>query len=188
MTKLGEIMNCIIIHSNDKNIANAYIYDPAKHVGKGEKSTQVFRFGDFEYSSTTFRNKNKLSRSNGCLTTIDPSSIDFKDPTYRFIKLPQHTTPSSKYVLAFRAEDGKYFGLKIAFKKIQSYDSQNSKVIYNGKLNMQITCQDDSWVKLHSSNELEHSICHNGYYMREYISNKKINLLNYLSNSNAPIV
>lgn len=184
-TKLGEFMN-YIIYSNDENIANAYVYDSSKHVKKGEEVTQIFRFGDFEFPSTTYRNKNKLSRSNGCLTTIDKSNINFKDTTFRLIELPKSISPSTKFVISFRGENGKFIGLKISFKKIQSYDAENGKVIYNGGLIMRATCQDHDWVVSHSSDDLEKDISHNGYYLGEYISNNQTNFLDYLSKANAP--
>lgn len=175
-----------IIYSNDKNVTNAYVYDPSKHVKKGEKITQVFHFGEFEYPTITFRNKNKLSRSNGCLTTIDRSNINLRDPDSYLIELPNIISSNSKFVLGFRGEDGKYFGLKIAFKKNQSFDSKTSKVIYNGELIMQVTCQDNEWVKMHSPIDLLKSVSENEYYLGEYVSNKKGSLLNYLASSNSP--
>ncbi len=184
-TKLGEFMN-YIIYSNDENIANAYVYDSSKHVKKGEEVTQIFRFGDFEFPSTTYRNKNKLSRSNGCLTTIDKSNINFKDTTFRLIELPKSISPSTKFVISFRGENGKFIGLKVEFKKIQSYDTKNSKIIYDGRLTMRVTCQDNDWVVSHSSEDLEKDVSHRGYYLGEYISNKRANLLNYLSSNSTP--
>ena len=174
-----------IIYCDNENVENFYIYDIDKHVKKGEQITQNFYCGNLIYRSISYRDKNKLSRKNGCLTSLDKSNLNTFLGKYVLINLPNDISPKSKYVLAFLGEDGKYCGLKIEFKKIQSFDSKKSKVISSGKLTMNITCQDHEWTKNHSYfNLLDSSIENNGYYLEKYRpSNSSPTLAEFLSSN-----
>lgn len=176
-----------IIYCDDENVENFYVYDIEKHVRKGEKITQNFYCGNLVYRSATYRDKNKLSRKNGCLTSLNKSNIATFLQDDIMIQIPNNNSSKSKYVIAFLDEDGKYCGLKVEFKKIQSYDSKNSKVISSGKMLMHITCQDHEWTKTHSFvNLLDKSIQEKGYYLEIYRSAKSsATLVDYLSSNPA---
>ncbi len=168
-------MNYIIYCDNEK-IENFYVYDQSKHVKKGELVYQDYRCGNLVFRSATYRDKNKFSRKNGCLTSLNRSYIGDFLKNNTLIQLPVDINSRSKFVLAFLGEDGKYLGLKIRFKCIPSVNTKNGKTTTSGRFTMDVTCQDHDWIKKHSDLKLlDEKIKENGYYFNEFISEKKDN-------------
>lgn len=158
-----------IIYNNDPKITNFYIYDSAKHVVEGTDKLFKQTDGDSIKFGTYHLGKNKLSRINGCLTSLNKNETKISDiiQFYKEIKLP---TNNEKYVIAVN-HNNKLCGLKISFKKLQQFDQQTGQVLYYGEQYMKISCQDEKWLKKHANlTQIIEDIQKKGYYCEKDMS------------------
>ena len=161
----GEKM-LYLIYCDDPKITNFYIYDSSKHVIEGTNKVHRKQVGDETIFSSYHQGKNKLSRSNGCLTSLNKNETNLTDIInfYKEIRLPA----CKKYIIAVNNKN-KLCGLKVSFKKSQQFDKSTGQVIYSGEQSMQITCQDENWLSQFApASQIMDSIKEKGFYCEQY--------------------
>ncbi len=170
-----------IIYNNDPKIKNFYIYDSAKHVVEGIDKLSKQTDGDSIKFGTYHLGKNKLSRINGCLTSLNKNETKISD-VIQFYKEVRLSKNNEKYVIAVN-HNNKLCGLKISFKKLQQFDQQTGQVIYHGELYMKISCQDEKWLKKHARiSQIIEDIQQKGYYCEKDITTAKKDEILFASN------